>query len=463
MNLISSKFRIFRLFFIFGLIVTLNSSPAYSVESINGSKNISAASKNHQQILDQVIAIVDNDIIMQSELDQRTTAIVNRLSRQGTPLPPTATIKKRVLEQLILESIQLQLADRAGIRIGDEQLNSTIQNIAKSNHMTLDQFEAQLEREGDSYANARRQIRREMTITRVQKQEVDRRVRVTEQEISNYLASKEGREMSNSEYYIGHILIALPESASMKDIAAAKEKAQKVKSLLDSGEDFEKIAVAYSDGRQALKGGVIGWRKENELPSIAAEIIPKLKIHEISKMIRTDSGFHFVTVLDKRGGDHKMIEQTNVRHILISPSEIRTDAEAKEIIDQLYDRINRGDDFASIAKAHSDDPVSAIDGGSLGWVSPGQMLPEFEQVMDGLKKDELSPPFRTKFGWHTMKVEGRRTKDLGKQILKSQAQREIYNRKFEEEVTYWRLQIRSEAFVEVKGQETNESDTPSKP
>jgi len=408
-------------------------------------------------LLDKVIAIVDNDIVMQSELTQRLGSIISRLRSQGTPLPPEELLRQRVLDQLILESIQLQLAERAGIRIGDAQLNTTIDSITKSNNMTLAQFEAQLEREGETYATAREQIRREMVVTRVQKREVDRRVRVTEQEVENYLASKEGRTRSGAEYFIGHILVALAESASEAQVAVAEQRALEIISEIKSGEDFKKVAVAKSDGRQALNGGVIGWRKESELPSIAEDIIPALAINEPSNPIRTGSGFHIVAVLEKRGSQQKLVEQAMVRHILVSPSEIRTEDEAKEIIFKLHERILGGDDFASMAKSNSDDPVSAIDGGNLDWVSPGQMVPAFEQTMEQTKVGETSEPFRSQYGWHILQVTERRTQDVGDLIQSNQAQQAIHRRKYEEELSNWLLEIKGEAYIDIKG-EAVESD-----
>ncbi len=416
-------------------------------ETVEKQKKSAAKSS---QMIDKIVAIVDDDIIMLSELNERVVSIRNRLSRQGTPLPSDDIVEQRVLDQLIVESVQLQLATRAGIRVPDEQLNETLENIAQSNNMTLEQFEAQLELEGESYAGAREQIRREMILTRLQKREVDRRVRVTEQEVKNFLASKEGRTGSGAEYLIGHILVALAENASEEEVKKAELRALDIVKELKSGEDFSKVAVARSDGRQALDGGIIGWRKETELPTIAQDIIPALAVKEPSLPIRTGSGFHIISVLEKRGGQQQLVEQTQVRHILIAPSTIRTDDEAKEIIDKLYERILGGDDFAEIARSNSDDPVSAIDGGNLDWVSPGQMVPEFEQIMEQTKAGQYSEPFRSQYGWHILQVQDRRTQDMGDMIQTNQAQQLLHRRKFEEELALWLLEIKHEAFVDIK-------------
>lgn len=429
---------------LFWFVLSCSSSSAWAEQETK------ARTSGEGQLLDKIVAIVDDDIIMQSELHERVKSIKNRLSRQGTPLPPDDIVKKRVLDQLIIESIQLQLAYRAGIRVPDEQLTETLENIARSNQMTLEQFENQLALEGDSYANAREQIRREMIMSRLQKREVDRRVRVTEQEVKNFLASKEGRTRSGAEYYIGHILVALAENASDEEVAKAEQRAADIIRELRAGEDFSKVAVAKSDGRQALDGGILGWRKESELPTIAQDIIPALAINEPSRPIRTGSGFHILSVLDKRGSQQQLVEQTKVRHILIAPSTIRTEAEAKEIIDKLYERIQGGDDFAELAKSNSDDPVSAIDGGNLDWVTPGQMVPAFEQTMEQTKIGELSEPFRSSFGWHILQVQDRRTQDMGELIQTNQAQQVLHRRKYEEELAFWLLEIKDEAFIEIK-------------
>lgn len=453
MILINSGFRFFsgikvNIFCLLTVLAIFSSTALNAATTSN--KDIKKAGAKTPQLVDKIVAIVDDDIVMLSELHERTASIKNRLLRQRTPLPPDDVIEQRVLDQLILESIQLQLASRAGIRVPDEQLNETLESIAKGNNMTIEQFEAQLALEGESYVGAREQIRREMIISRMQKREVDRRVRVTEQEVKNFLASKEGRARSGAEYLVGHILIALAENASEKEFKKAQQRTEDILTELRSGEDFSKVAVAKSDGRQALKGGIIGWRKESELPTIAQDVIPDLAVNEPSRAIRTGSGFHILSVLEKRGGQQQLIEQTLVRHILIAPSTIRTDDEAKEIIDKLYERVLGGDDFAEIARSNSDDPVSAIDGGNLDWVSPGQMVPAFEQMMEQTKKDAISTPFRSQFGWHILQVQDRRTEDMGEKIQTNQAQQALHRRKYEDELTHWLLEIKHEAYIDIK-------------
>ncbi len=410
------------------------------------------------ELLDRVVAIVDEDIVMQSELQHRLNTVSLRLRNQGTQLPPTQVLRERVLEQLILESIQLQMADARGIRISDDQLNETMNNIIRANGMTLETFEQQLELEGETYVSARNQIRRDMIISRLQQAEVDRRVRVTDQEVENFLKSKEGRTQSGTEYYLGHILIAVPDSATPAEEEAHQKRAEGVLAELRAGKDFQQVAVARSDGRQALEGGVLGWRKETELPSIAAGIIPSLDIGESTDLLRTGSGYHILTVLDKRSGREQLIEQARTRHILIAPNAIRTDEEARAMIDKLHERIRQGEDFAALARANSDDAVSAIDGGDLDWVSPGQMVPEFEEVMKDTPTGEVSAPFKSKFGWHILQVTERRQQDVGAEMLTNQARQILHRRKFEEELSNWLLEVKGESYIEIKGEQAHDDN-----
>ena len=400
--------------------------------------------------LDQVLVIVDDDIVMESELHSRIRSISARLAAQGTRLPPQDVMEKRVLDQLILESIQLQMAERTGLRIGDNQLNETMQNIAKRNGLTLDQFQEQIKSEGVTYSEARDQIRRELLISRIQQRQVDRKVRVTDKEIETFLASSEGKKRTASEYYLGHILISITDPANPVVVDAARARAEDIIAELNAGADFKQTAVAKSDGRNALQGGVIGWRKENEVPSIAADIIQTLKVGVPSELLRTTGGFHIMQVLDRRGGKEQLVKQYKTRHILMKATEVRTLGESKEAIIQLRERIILGDDFAAIAKANSDDPISAASGGELGWVSVGEMVPAFDDIMKNSPVGIVSQPLLTDFGWHILQVEETRMEDLGSQIQANQARQVIHRRKYEEELSLWLHEIRGEAYVEIK-------------
>lgn len=403
------------------------------------------------QMLDRVVAVVDDDIVLQSELDARLAQIMLRIQQQQRGLPPRDLLRQRVLEQLIMESIQLQRAERAGIRIGDNQLYETMANIAKANGLTLDQFQQALEAEGVPFAQAREQIRREMVISRYQQRRVEARVNISEAEVEAYLKSAEGRSKSAEEYRLGHILIALPEQPSQQQIEAARAKARAIYEQVRNGADFQQLAMTSSDAPTALEGGDLGWRGADQLPTLFADVVPQLPVGGISEPLQTASGFHLVMVRDKRGGASQIVEQAHVRHILVRPTEIRSELEAEQLIRKLYQRLRQGgEDFAELAKVYSDDPGSASAGGDLEWVSPGQMVPEFEQVMQKTPNGQISQPFRSQFGWHILQVLDRRQQDVGERMQSAQARQILFQRKFEDELQNWLREIREEAYVEIK-------------
>ena len=412
---------------------------------------VSATVQADRKLLDQVVAVVNDDVILQSELEARINTITGRLRAQGTGLPPRDILEERVLEQLISESIQLQMADRAGMRISDNELNETLASIAQRNNMTLAQFEQQLVQEGVTYREAREQIRNEMITSRVQQRQVGNRVRVTDREVENYLAAMEGQGRSNAEYELAHILIEVNDFNDEDEVSAAREKVEQLREEIAEGRDFRSVAVAESDASNALDGGNMGWRAENQLPSLVADVVPDLETGTVSPVLRNSSGFHLVMVMDRRGGDKaQFIEQSKVRHILVRTSETVSEAQAEATIRDFYQQIDNGADFAVIAREHSDDPVSGSDGGNLGWVSPGQMVPEFEQAMMEADVGELKGPFRSQFGWHILQVQDRRQQDISGDVRESEARQAIYRRKFDTELQNWLREIRDEAFIEFK-------------
>jgi peptidyl-prolyl cis-trans isomerase SurA len=398
--------------------------------------------------LDRVTAIVDDSVIMESELKARIASVQNQ--NKGKPLPPESVLRAQVLERLILESIQLQMADRGGIKISDQQLTDTLNRIAKQNRMTLEQFRDALAADGLSYRDAVEQIRTEMRISRVQKFQVNNRIQISPQDVDYFLASKAGQLASEAEYRIGHILVSVPSQASPSEINQAREKAQRLVKEIRAGKDFAQQAIANSNGRNALKGGDLGWRKEAQLPSLFADVAPNLQVGEISEPLKSASGFHIIKVTDKRGGSSVMVTQTKVRHILVMPNEIRSEADAKARIDQVYNKIMNGEDFAELAKEYSDDPGSGSAGGDLGWVNPGDMVPKFDQTMQDTQPGGLSKPFKSKFGWHILQVEDRKDTDLGEQVQRNQVRQMLQARRFDEELPIWLRKIRSEAYVDIK-------------
>ncbi|PIE24873.1 MAG: molecular chaperone SurA [Neptuniibacter caesariensis] len=400
--------------------------------------------------LDRVAAIVNEGIILQSELNQRTALIKEQLLARETRIPPDHILRRQVLNRLILESIQKQLAAQQGIRISDSQLNSAIANIAAQNGLSIEQFREALIAEGRDYAQAREQIRNEMLINSVQQNLVNRRIRVSEQELESFLSSEDGKNQSAAEYLLSHIMLSIPPQASPETIQKAETKANKVYKMLLEGADFAETAVEFSNAQNALKGGDLGWRKVSELPEVLGNAVRNLSPGELSKPVRSPSGFHIILARDKRGGAVQLIDQKLVSHILLKSSEIRTKEQAKRQIEQLYQRIKSGESFASLAKEYSDDPASGSEGGSLGWTQNGQMVPEFEQVMNSTAVGQVSTPFESRFGWHILTVLDARTKDVGEKMQENRARTAIRKRKFHEELSNWLREIRSQAYIDIK-------------
>ncbi|WP_020406996.1 peptidylprolyl isomerase [Hahella ganghwensis] len=394
--------------------------------------------------LDRVIAIVDDGVVLQSELDDRVGMFKQRFLAQGTPLPPENVMREKLLDQLVVEQIQLQMAEKMGIRVSDSQLNQTMESIAQQNGLSLDEFQQQLAQDGVTYQGARAQVKREMLIGRLQQRRVNPRVRITEKEVEDFLKSATGKANSQEEYRISHILLS--NDSGRDNVELAKEIIEK----LHSGGSFAEMAATYSSSSTALEGGDLGWRKRDELPTLFTEVVPKLQPGQVSEPLETSGGVHLVKLTDKRGGSSKLVTQAKVRHILIMPNEVRDDAAAKSMIDSLYDRANSGEEFAKLARENSDDAVSASAGGSLEWVSPGEMVPEFERVMGQTQVGQISKPFRSGYGWHILTVEDRRTADIGDRVQANQARQTLHRRRYEEELQSWLGEIRDEAFVELK-------------
>lgn len=402
------------------------------------------------QSLDRVVAIVDNDVIMYSQLDQRLREVEQTIGKRGGQLPPQDVLQQQVLERLIVENLQLQIGDRSGIRITDEELNQAMASIAERNSLTLDQFRAALARDGLSFEDAREQIRREMVISRVRQRRVAERIQVTNQEVQNFLASDLGQIQLSEEFRLANILIPVPEAASPDEIRAAAQKTAQVYDSLRGGADFAQTAMSSSASENALEGGEIGWRKSAQLPPAFAEMIRGLSVGDITEPVRTPGGFMIVKLLEKRGGDTLVRDEVHVRHILIKPNEVRSEAETRRLVERLYQRIVAGEDFATLAKNFSEDPGSALNGGDLNWIDPNSLVPEFREVMAKTPSGQLSEPFKSPYGWHVLEVLGRRATDSSEQYREQQAMNVLRNRKYDEELQAWLRQIRDEAYVEIK-------------
>lgn len=408
--------------------------------------------------IDSIVAIVNDTVITRSELDDRMLVIKQQLRQQNTPAPAEEVLQKQVLERLISSRLQLQLAANTGIRVDDDTLNRAINRIAAQNKLSLTEFRAVLEKDGFSFDKFREDIRDEITVTRLRQRQVDSRIAVTDQEVSQFLAAQARQGKSDDEYRLGHILIALPEAATPEQLRATREKAEKILEKLqakveggaEGGADFKETAIAVSDGQQALEGGDLGWRSAGQLPSLFAAQVLTMKVGELSGIIRSPSGFHIIKLLDYRGGKRHTVTQTLARHILIRPSELVTDDDASMRLEQLAQRIRKGEDFAELARSVSDDTISAAKGGSLDWVSPGEMVPAFEEAMNGLQPGQVSSPFKSEFGWHIVQVQERREHDNTEEYTRNQAQEALRSRKIEEEYQNWLRRLRDEAYVEYR-------------
>ena len=399
------------------------------------------------QPIDRVVAVVDDDVITQNELEVRTQAIRQQLARNNTPAPPEQILRRQLLERMIIDHIQLALAQKIGIRVDDENLNQIIGNIATQNHMTLEQFRATLQHDGTSFADFREEIRKEVIITRLRASQVDNRVTVTPQEMKNWLESRAAQDQ-NTEYHLAQILISVPEAASPEQVQAAHSRADEVLAKLRGGADFRQMAVSYSGDQQALEGGDLGWRRSAQLPSFLADKIIDMKPGELSDVIRSTSGFHILKLIEKRGEERHIVRQVHARHILIRTDAVTSDTEAKARLERLRQRILAGEDFAALARANSDDKGSGSQGGDLGWANPGTYVPEFETALSQLAVGATSDVFRSQFGWHIVQLLGYREHDSTEEVRSAQAQEALRGRKIEEEQQNWLRRLRDEAYVE---------------
>ena len=401
-------------------------------------------------MLDRIIAVVNDDVIMQSELLSKIHTIKAQIAQQKSEMPPDEILTKQVLENLILTKLQLQLAANTGVVVDDETLNQTINRIAEQNKVSLAQFREILERDGYSYEHFREDIRDEITISRLKQRHVDNRITVTDGEIDNFLATEKHQGGAENEYRLSHILIATPEEATAEESAQARMVANKVLEDLANGDDFAKLAMSLSAGQQAEQGGDLGWRKASDIPSLFADTVKHMKEGETSKLIEIPGGFHIIKLTGLRSSDKHIVTQTKARHILMRTNELLTDKDISKKLSLLKTRIQGGEEFAALAKSHSEDAASAVNGGDLGWINPGTMVSEFEEQMALLKPGEISEPFKTQFGWHIVQALERREHDNAEDLLRDKAREIIRQRKIKEAEQNWLRQLRDEAYIEYR-------------
>ncbi len=402
------------------------------------------------QILDKVIAIVDDDVVLQSELDQRLATVYSQIQQSGTQAPPQDILSQQVLDQLISERLQLNIAYSAGVRITDEEVNAAMARVAGGNNLSMEQYVDQIHAAGQTVAMVREEIRNEITLMRVQQGKVMRRIRISEQELDNFLNSEEGRFLTSPDVNIGQILLGIPSSASTVQADLVLERAQDILAQANNGIDFRELAIANSADQSALKGGDLGWRKMAQLPGVFIDAVEDLQLGEISTPIRSGAGYHLLKLYERRGGGERLVEQHFARHILIKPNQIRDQETTLSQLNALRDRVIAGEDFAELAKEYSEDPGSGLKGGELGWSTPGMFVPEFEKTMNTIALNEVSAPFSSQFGWHILQVTDRREQDFSADIQRNRAESMLRQRKYEEELQVWMQEIRDEAFIEIK-------------
>lgn len=403
-------------------------------------------------LLDRIVALVDEGVVLQSELDQQVEMISRQLRAQGTRMPAPDVLREQILENLIVQQVQLQRAERLGIQVVDEQLNIALQRLAERNNISFSQLPAALEVDGVSYSVFREQMRREMTIDAVRQRDVVARIAVSEREIRRWIEQQEAAAGSQVDYDISQILVAMPEDPTPQQRDEAQARAAALHARLLAGEDFAEVAVAASSGQQALTGGHLGWRRGSQLPEQFASAIQALSPGEISEPIRSSSGFHIFKVNDTRGGNQKIVQlQTKARHILLLPNEVRDDATIRGQLASIRERVLNGESFADIAMLESEDPGTAPRGGDLGWNPPGAFMPEFDAQLDQLEPGKLSEPFPTPYGWHLVLVEDRQERDTTDEVRRMEAVQAIRTSKQEQETELWLRKLRDEAWVEIRG------------
>ncbi|MGH8197032.1 MAG: peptidylprolyl isomerase [Steroidobacteraceae bacterium] len=402
--------------------------------------------------LDRVVAVVNEGIVLQSQLDTQTLLITDRLRGQGTQLPPPDVIRQQVLERLVLQEIQVQRASRLGVQVPDEMLNEALRDVAKRNSIPFEQMPLALEAQGIDYAAYRDEMRREIMLSLLRQRDVFPRIYVSPRELDQALEREAGQSDASTEYDVSHILLSLPESATSDQMAKVEELARDIHRRAAGGEDFGQLALAYSQAQSALERGKIGWRQMSQLPQFIGELVDGMSPGDVSAPVRTPTGFHLTRLDSTRGGDSGpvMIEQIHARHILMRPNEVQDDATTRQRLAALRDRILAGEDFAALASVTSEDPGSASRGGDLGWNSPGTFDPEFENALAALGQDEISEPFRSQFGWHIVQLQGRRTHDQSDELRRQRVLTALRESKVDEETELWLRRLRDEAYVEIR-------------
>jgi len=399
--------------------------------------------------IDRIVALVEQTVITEKELNDRIKTLVNQLNKQKIEIPPTDVLQKQMLERMVLEKLQISFAQQTGLKVEDALLDKTIERIAEQNKLDLAEFKKALASEGMSFRRFREDLRNEILLSRLKEREVDSKLSITEAEVENYL-SLQSKEQQSDEYNLSHILIRTPEDASPNKLAELKRKADDAFNQIKSGKDFAQVSAALSDAPNALEGGQLGWKNITQLPSLFADAVRNLKPGQTTEILRSANGFHIIKLNERRGGSSPLvITQSHLRHILIKVNEVTSEKEAKQRMEIIRERAEHGEDFAELAKQYSEDS-SASNGGDLGWVNPNENLPELDRAMEKLAIAEISPIIKSQFGIHIIQVTERRQQDMSKEAAKLKARQEIRARKSDEAYQDWIRELRDKAFVEIR-------------
>jgi peptidyl-prolyl cis-trans isomerase SurA len=433
------------------MIIKLSKLATTGALAILSSGAFAAELSTTGEMLDGVAAVVNEGVVLKSELEQQTASIAARAQEQELQLPPPDVLREQVLERLVLEQIQLQRAERVGIQISDQMLNSAIAQVADENGIPFDRLPEMLAQDGINYGEYRREMRKQLILDQLRRIDVTGRISVAPREVEQCIADLEDNVVVNSEYDLSHILISVPQSATSEQFAQAETEARYVYQQLEEGADFGELAVRYSDSETGLEGGNLGWRPGDQLPTLFSDVVGSMKAGDYSEPIRAISGYHIVKVNNVRGVNQRSeIEQMKIRHILITPNEIIDNETAKQRLEEARAQIMAGEDFGELAKLMSDDPGSANSGGDMGWRGPGTFVPEFEEVANSIELGAVSEPFQSRFGWHILEVVDKRTYDNTEDLKESNCIQRIRNSKLADESELWVRRLRDEAYVDIR-------------
>jgi len=402
-------------------------------------------------LLDRIAAVVNDGVVLLSELETETDMIASRLREQNTDLPPRNILQRQVLERLVLQEIQMQRADRLGIRVSDEMLNNALSEVATRNNIAFSDLPRTLEAQGINYRDYRAEVRKDLTLSMLRQRDVIGRINVSPRELDQFLAREAASPAKNAEYNLSHILISTPVAATPEELAERERRANDVYERARSGDDFAQLAITYSDSTTNVDGGQLGWRTGSQLPSFVVDVVPGLQAGDVTEPLRTPSGFHIFKLNEIRGGQEQaVVEQVNARHILLQTNELEDDQTVRQKLEDIRERVLAGEDFSAIASVSSQDQASAANGGDLGWTNPGTFVPEFEQKLAELEIDAISEPFKSQFGWHIVQLLGRRTYDMTDDVRRNRAFAALREAKAEEETELWLRRLRDEAFVDYR-------------